>query len=1177
MNRNPFVPTPGYNSQQPPLPPGPPPPQPAQPDYSAYWAATAAAQHAQVPAAGAYNPQWPTSQPATQATARPTPEQSALYANYGYGGQQNQSWQHQQRQTQTHFQPPPPVVQPPPPPPPQPAYNPYQPQAGAYQQPYVPQGAPAQQVTPAPYQPQVVAPQFQQPQQPFFQQQQQQQRQNVRNNVHHPSPQQFPPAKRQRFDGPNQHRGPPPQPQFQPPPPPSMQQQGGMYGQSQGSFSRGGGPTMGQMAAGAGRGGFNQGRGGGNTGNRGRGGPMGMNRGGNRGGRGGSSYNNMGSRGGGSGQSGGSFRGHNSNRGFGNRDNRRGGSFNAGGNQNYSHGHQQHQQHHHHQQQSFSGSSRGRNQGFSYSQRGGRHDSASVTSTKENGNVFSSFGSGKKDENRRTLTDFKIVGLEIPELAWTWGLPISDSAESAVKTESVENTLPSEMFGDSQAVAETSTFSAAVADVTSTADTQSVDASSKGVTDASVESISVKTEGTALNSPPPSRIRIYFHTPVTADDSHPLNSQPSVSLGPSSLSGTRKGKRKKLEDDDGDLEDGRGPPPPPPHLSGMNSEHDGASMDRDGTETATGRGSAAPSVAETASEGDWLMAAIGEDEGENGESEHLHAHELDSHYDENADEGHYGNGYGDMHDDGQHDYAMMGDDHAHDQNGPNADHAATASAAFPSNGPNAPDNVPQHGSSDVADAAPQPQGNGSDAGPGAQAVHETGPSAAEGNTVISSNQSTPNDIAAAVPASATSVVALADLDSHTGDQTSTEHSSNSISATSILRATDSIATIPDSDINNNVSPNEPTLLDVNAGHEGYEATEQVTQVEEQYSQYSHYEHYNGQETPVPSSTTAISSQTGTSVFGDLPQPPSEATTSKTPSANRLSVSYAAGTRRMVIDAEIVDKLKVFRADGRIEVSLNVEEDEPTGYKGILMEAYSEATSSYIALEWSEALESDPTIPPFFRATLPSKMTLLARLDKERPLSEPRWVKTGDVQDWLRSMFGRMFWVAGDAADGWEKKIEVVDPDPAPTIWTVLEAWATNSSVGLPNERQRFVRTHMTETDNILEILLRLVRGERSTFNQNNPTVSAPTVTGPLLSALSQGSAHGAQQNHVSLAVLAIFRLAVEYAKKAVPETGKAEAEERVGEIIRSLPSHLVYKSLDGIFKEWKVEKKGGRS
>ena len=108
--------------------------------------------------------------------------------------------------------------------------------------------------------------------------------------------------------------------------------------------------------------------------------------------------------------------------------------------------------------------------------------------------------------------------------------------------------------------------------------------------------------------------------------------------------------------------------------------------------------------------------------------------------------------------------------------------------------------------------------------------------------------------------------------------------------------------------------------------------------------------------------------------------------------------------------------------------------------------------------------------------------------------------------------------------------------------------------------------------------VRLVRGERASYSQTAPVISAPSVSGPLLSALSQGSAHGAQQTHVSLAVLAMFRLAVEYAKKAVgdPEKGRAEVEERVGEIIRCLPGHLVYKSLDGIFKEWRVEKKGGR-
>lgn len=104
--------------------------------------------------------------------------------------------------------------------------------------------------------------------------------------------------------------------------------------------------------------------------------------------------------------------------------------------------------------------------------------------------------------------------------------------------------------------------------------------------------------------------------------------------------------------------------------------------------------------------------------------------------------------------------------------------------------------------------------------------------------------------------------------------------------------------------------------------------------------------------------------------------------------------------------------------------------------------------------------------------------------------------------------------------------------------------------------------------------MRLVRGERATAFSAAPSISAPTVSGPLLSALSQGTAHGSQQTHVSLAVLAIFQMSVEYAQKAEGESGKQHVNDRIGEIIRSLPSHLVYKSLDGIFKEWRVDKKG---
>jgi 20S proteasome subunit alpha 6 len=91
---------------------------------------------------------------------------------------------------------------------------------------------------------------------------------------------------------------------------------------------------------------------------------------------------------------------------------------------------------------------------------------------------------------------------------------------------------------------------------------------------------------------------------------------------------------------------------------------------------------------------------------------------------------------------------------------------------------------------------------------------------------------------------------------------------------------------------------------------------------------------------------------------------------------------------------------------------------------------SEATKTYTPLQLSsDAYGSDPMLPPFLTATSPSTLTLLVHLDAEKPNLEAKWVKSGDIQEWLKSMFGRMFWAKGDAADGWEKKIQVLDPDP----------------------------------------------------------------------------------------------------------------------------------------------------
>jgi 20S proteasome subunit alpha 6 len=122
-----------------------------------------------------------------------------------------------------------------------------------------------------------------------------------------------------------------------------------------------------------------------------------------------------------------------------------------------------------------------------------------------------------------------------------------------------------------------------------------------------------------------------------------------------------------------------------------------------------------------------------------------------------------------------------------------------------------------------------------------------------------------------------------------------------------------------------------------------------------------------------------------------------------------------------------------------------------------------------------------------------------------------------------------------------------------------------------------LKTHMSEADNILEILLRLVRGERATPHAHGtPSLSTNNVSGPLLAAFTEGSAHSTQQTHVSLAVLAMFRMTLDFAKRESGDKGVAEARERMNEIVRCVPTHLVHKSLDGIFREWKSDKKGNR-
>lgn len=57
---------------------------------------------------------------------------------------------------------------------------------------------------------------------------------------------------------------------------------------------------------------------------------------------------------------------------------------------------------------------------------------------------------------------------------------------------------------------------------------------------------------------------------------------------------------------------------------------------------------------------------------------------------------------------------------------------------------------------------------------------------------------------------------------------------------------------------------------------------------------------------------------------------------KTLSANRLAISYASASRRILIDAKIVDTLRVFRKEHRIEIDFNVEKGDEGEVKGIIV-------------------------------------------------------------------------------------------------------------------------------------------------------------------------------------------------------------------------------------------------
>lgn len=365
-----------------------------------------------------------------------------------------------------------------------------------------------------------------------------------------------------------------------------------------------------------------------------------------------------------------------------------------------------------------------------------------------------------------------------------------------------------------------------------------------------------------------------------------------------------------------------------------------------------------------------------------------------------------------------------------------------------------------------------------------------------------------------------------------------------------------------------------------------------------------------------------------------------------PQADRLSISYARNTRRMVIDSDVVESIKVFRGEHKIEVLVRLSPaliqggkfdgvtDEYRICKGVLVEALDQEIDDYVIIDrrtleaawktkekakWGaldennvdfsteakdcdEATPSqdgdhvahDPLLPPLhclFLSCLQAEsmedgfkpddeeikaiasdihatpafkqntVLIIAKLDTVNPLTEAKWVRTGDVDSWISQMTGRIFKPEEKSECGWRRKITVVDPDPPPTIQHLLDTWLTTSAVGSIDTRQRFIDRHVAKNvDVIIEILLRVIRtGNNASHHHANPT--------PLIvqQAATLHAPYPEQQTQVSLAVLGLYRLSIETALEAGIAVDKVI--KKATDIVRSLPYRLAFGALDAIYKD----------
>lgn len=236
---------------------------------------------------------------------------------------------------------------------------------------------------------------------------------------------------------------------------------------------------------------------------------------------------------------------------------------------------------------------------------------------------------------------------------------------------------------------------------------------------------------------------------------------------------------------------------------------------------------------------------------------------------------------------------------------------------------------------------------------------------------------------------------------------------------------------------------------------------------------------------------------------------------------------------------------------------------------------------------SEDKSLEPPLHNLLEASEPilkadAKLTIIAHLDKINPLTEARWVRSSEPNAWAfvapQPSKGTLPPSLADSA--WVDKLHVTDPDPPPTFNDIISAWIEQRAESNKDHLRAFVAEQFADVANVVELMLCLIRGgdlaPSNSMHRKEHHARAPSVVTTELGAraMRMGAPYPSDQTSLSLATFAMFKLAIDNGAKA--GVAKKELDNQVSEIVRQIPSVMLYKAVDVQYRSWNDKRRSAK-